>query len=197
MEAFPELKDPDSVFNHAFIQRVNKIKQTNPDFLDDPKWPFLLAQQINNSDMALIPGLNLKPVEPAIKIEPYDELDKANVRLDCVRENMSSISSKAHCREIELSVFQIQSEKALVSVEAIFVHGGAGKETLVSAGSKKLEAGVGTVSFSSDEGNSAQPSKPNNDQKVVGWLARAIAEDGRILGVAASSEKYLLIAKKP
>jgi len=197
MEAFPELKDPASNFNHVFIQRVNAIKQTKPAFLNDPKWPFLLAQEINNADMALIPGLNLTPIEPVIEIKPYDDLGKANVRLECIGQDMTKITTKTPVKDIELSVSQVEWEKTPVTVEAVFVQGGAGKETFVAAGSKKLNAGIGTVNFSSNAANNSLPSRHTDGQKVIGWLARAISPDGRILGVAASSEKYLFLAQNP
>ena len=222
VQKFPELKDPRSDLNHKFIRQVNDLKKTNPGYFNNPKWPFLLAESISESAAPISPGLDARPVEsptPTARRKthpnerrPFDQLDKENVRMEFkvqesnkIRQRSNdgwgySFTDKTVTKDLEITVIQIGRNKIPVTVEAVFVHGGRGSETFVPGGSQKLESGEGAVTFSSSAQNKTMNYDGYNSyegQKIIGWLAQAISADGRTLGVAGASEKYLTIAKNP
>jgi len=45
MTLFPELKVAGSEFNALFLRHFNELKQTSPQFLEEPSWPVLLARR--------------------------------------------------------------------------------------------------------------------------------------------------------
>jgi len=232
VKEFPALADPKSEFNHKFIQQVNELKSSNPSYFRDPKWPFTLAQSVSDALNPIIPGVGLNPLEsqptpsptpeptptpkPApVEPKPFDQLDKENVRLECKVNTGAKINDrfnngegfysvdKTVTKEIIVTVTQTGRTKVPVTVEAFFVLSGAEGESVIPAGSQKLETGEGSPSFTnSSRGrktvvNYDTPLVSTEGKKISGWLVRALAADGRTLGVAASSEKSLGVAKNP
>ncbi len=45
MTLFPELRVAGSEFNALFLRHFNELKQTSPQFLEEPSWPVLLARR--------------------------------------------------------------------------------------------------------------------------------------------------------
>ena len=229
VQKFPELKDPSSALNRKFIQEVGELKKSNPAYFNNPQWPLLLAQSINEASNPIIPGLNTsatptpqprraKPTPdptptPAPEIKPFSQLDKENVRLEAKVQDANKVdrsyrsgwgyssTDKTVTKEVAITVVQIGKPKLPLTVDVFFVHGGAGSESFVPGGSEKVDSGEGLVTFSNSTKNSRTTDYDGlnsfEGQKIIGWLARATAADGRTLGVAASSEKYLTIAKDP
>ncbi len=232
VKEFPSLADPKSELNHKFIQQVNELKSSNPAYFRDPKWPFTLAQSVNDALNPIIPGVSLNPLESQptptptpeptptpkptpVEPKPFDQLDKENVRLECKVNTGAKINDrfnngegfysvdKTVTKEIIVTVTQTGRTKVPVTVEAFFVLSGSEGEMVIPAGSQKLETGEGSPSFTnSSRGkktvvNYDTPLISTEGKKISGWLVRALAADGRTLGVAASSEKSLGVAKNP
>lgn len=66
---FPALADANSDLNHKFIARVKELKSSNPASFNDPKWPYLLAQEVS------------KPIEkPVIPPAPEAIIQKESTR---------------------------------------------------------------------------------------------------------------------
>ena len=224
VQKYPELKDPNSDFNHKFVEKVNDLKNSNPGYFANPQWPFLLAQ-ILAEVIPCIPGIALDPLEsvqptpPApesiaakpLDFAPFDPLCSENVRLDSTGNSRLKIkgrhvdgdgiptAERIWTKDIQITVSQIGRTKTSLTVETFWVYGGAGSESFVSAGSQKIERGEGSVTFSVPENSEAANvgGSAAAPKKLVGWLAMATSADRRTLGVAGSSEKYQTIAKSP
>ena len=156
---------------------------------------------------------SIKPKTNKAELTPYNQLFKQNVRLEWridsdaainARYNgeYSSMTDKTVTKTITISVTGIGREKAPLTVEMFFAMGGTSGQVIVPAGSQELPDGQGECQFS----QSARKTQYSGDfyyygnyqsgSKIIGWLSRAIS-DGQVVGVAASSEKYLNLAKNP
>ena len=63
VEEFPALMDGKSELNHRFIAKIRELKANNSGYFNNPQWPYLLAQEVNNSlsqagDVPVIPGMD-------------------------------------------------------------------------------------------------------------------------------------------
>jgi len=78
--------DGKSDLNHRFIAKIRDLKANNPGYFNNPQWPYLLAQEVNNSlsqaaDMPVIPGMDaaMAGTSPAGASAPANTL--AGIRL--------------------------------------------------------------------------------------------------------------------
>jgi hypothetical protein len=68
---YPELGVSGSSLNATFVRKVEAIKRTNPGFFRDPKWPYLVAEEISKTpiipglDQLNLPAATARPTAPA------------------------------------------------------------------------------------------------------------------------------------
>jgi hypothetical protein len=78
---FPSLGVPGSAFNALFLERVKVLRQKNPKVLQDPTWPYRLAQQVASSP------------ELARAVEMVDSKNRALVEASQAAANSGPASS--------------------------------------------------------------------------------------------------------
>jgi hypothetical protein len=64
---YPDLAVQGSEMNSKYIQKVRSLRQTDPAFFENPRWPYTLAEEV--SKKAIIPGLE-EHLEPAGHASP-------------------------------------------------------------------------------------------------------------------------------
>jgi hypothetical protein len=64
VQDFPEIGIAGSPMNTKFIQSVTSLKSSNPALFNDPKWPYIIAEQVanvKNPGQGIIPGVEVNP----------------------------------------------------------------------------------------------------------------------------------------
>lgn len=147
----------------------------------------------------------------AEEIKPFDKFGKDNVTLEHSSRTSSrytdslrtSYGTRGDAKTItkELAI-KCRSPKTPLAVEAFFVWKNNKGRYLLPAGEELIPIDGGEVSFS-ETGSSSKYKyvvlgvTDSDSNKVYGWIVRAIAPDGRIVGALASSESYLRAAEDP
>ena len=225
VQRFPDLKNPISALNKEFVQRVADLKNSNPAYFSNPKWPLLLARSIAAASPTCISGGKPATGSPkadgattanqshppefkkSAELKPFDALDRENIRIEGKIQEAAQpngpgklLSTITTAKVIVITVIQPGKLKIPVKVAAFFVCCGRGQESFIPIGADKIFLGDGSATFSNPPQNSAASTDDNKtgpEQQIVGWLAWATSTDGRTLGIAGSSEKYLALAKNP
>jgi hypothetical protein len=63
IERFPQIAVKGSELNLKYVQRVKTLRDTDPSFFRDPRWPYAVAEQITTK--SLIPGIEDVVVPPS------------------------------------------------------------------------------------------------------------------------------------
>lgn len=177
---------------------------------------------MNRQGNRLLPGvaamlLALLTAAQAETLEAYDPLARNNLTL---KTNLLSSGSAVTNRDLETGygtyVRDLETEKIL-RVEIPVVPKEFSPPTIEAYAivknhqTKKLSSAKGEIAQHSPNGTDFRFSAKNRRErwmyaedgrvsqhgdKILGWIVRAIV-DGRIVGVAASTDKYLIYAKNP
>jgi hypothetical protein len=76
---YPDLAVQGSEMNRRYIQKVRSLRQTDPTFFENPRWPYTLAEEVGKK--AIIPGLeeHLEPVEQATTKMAYVDNQRVEI----------------------------------------------------------------------------------------------------------------------
>ena len=95
IKTYPELAVVESPLNLKFVSLYNKMKSDQPEFLNNPKWPLLLANEAN----AILSAAISK--EDAQKIASFKLTSSATIKR--IREAITTIPSSANLSDIHIT----------------------------------------------------------------------------------------------